>query len=279
MPVLRIRVNADLLSQLHAPILYPTEPLPEPPWLVGSSHCAGEEIASRAAVGLGRNGMCLVRLAKPLAVPDLIALGSFLGEPLPENDPAIAGHVEESVVLSLRDDTRSEDDRLTPFTHRALTLHTEGSRRRVEQQPVFIVLMCLDPGAAGDSAQTILVPVSEVIGQLSKETIAVLAATRETVVPGTPTIIRYEDEQIRLSFRDLGLDTYELESAYDQDAVMAAIEALVRACYSSRSVFGTRWRCGDLVIIDNRWWMHGRTNAKPQAGPVRHLRRLRIVPR
>jgi len=276
---LSLQVSADLLSELHAPVLYPTAPLPEPPRPAGTSGGSWGELAAEVAVGLGRDGMCLVRLAEPLAMSDFIALGHALGEPLPENDPAIASYVEESVVLSLRDNVRSEDDRLAPFTSKALTLHTEGSRRLVQQQPRFIVLMCLDPGAAGDGAQTILVPVAEIVGQLSDDTLAVLAATRETVVPGTPEIVRHEDGRVRLSFRDLGLETYELESAYDENAVRAALEALVRACYSSRPVFGTRWRRGDLVVIDNRRWMHGRTSAEPQAGPARHLKRLRIVAR
>ena len=67
------------------------------------------------------------------------------------------------MVLSLRDELRSSDSRFTPFTPGPLTLHTEGSRRPAEQQPRYIVLMCLDPGAAGDSSQTILTPIEQVV--------------------------------------------------------------------------------------------------------------------
>jgi len=272
-----LQVDRDLLTALHEPVLFPSEPLPEPPGSVGPNGSSTQALAAAVTVGLGRDGLSLVRLPNPLDVADFIALGRTLGEPLPENDPVIASYVEASVVLSLRDDLRSDDDRLTPFTPSALTLHTEGSRRPFDRQPRFIVLMCLDPGSAGEGSQTVLVPVPAIVDQLAEDTLAVLAATRETVLSDTSAFIRSDSGQVRLSFRDLGQETYEVESEYEERTVTTALENLLRACYLARPIFGTRWRRGDLVAIDNRRWMHGRTAAQPQYGTVRHLKRLRIV--
>ena len=206
-----------------------------------------------------------------------MALGKQFGSLLAETDPATAAYVHNSVVLSLRDELRSSDSRFTPFTPGPLTLHTEGSRRPAEQQPRYIVLMCLDPGAAGDSSQTILTPIEQVVSGLTADDLWILERTRETVVEGTATFVRREGGQIRLSFRDLGAEPYLLESPYDPHIVAGALMSLVTACYAARPVLGTKWRRGDIIAIDNRRWMHGSTGAAPPNGHPRHLQRLRIV--
>jgi hypothetical protein len=217
-------------------------------------------------------------LREPLSLYDFVALGERFGTLLAETDPATAAYVQNSVVLSLRDELRSSDSRFAPFTPGPLTLHTEGSRRPAQQQPRYIVLMCIDPGAAGDSSQTLLVPIEQILGGLDEQDVDVLTRTREAVVDGTAPFLAREDGQPRLSFRDLGAEQYVLESSCDPQAVARALRNLVVACYSARPMFGTRWRRGDLVVIDNRRWMHGRTSAAPPSGRPRHLQRLRVVP-
>lgn len=275
-----IRIDARTLADLQKPVLYPPGPLPEPAEFAALRErpCTSWTAAAAAlAEGIAAVGIGFAHVAEPLAIADFIALGRRFGTPLPENDPAIASFVHESVVLSLQDDQRSDADQLTPFTPRPLTLHTEGSRRPADQQPRFIILMCVDPGSAGDASQTVLVPVAPILAQLSEDELRTLSGVRETVVPGSVPFVRWVDGRPRLSFRDLGEERYELESVADEQTTERAVTALVRACYSARPVNGTRWRRGDIVAIDNQRWMHGRTGATVEGDRPRHLQRLRIV--
>lgn len=275
-----MRLDARTLTELHEPILYPRTPLPEPGRFAAIREAPSpdwEHATDTLADGLATDGLGLAHLADPLGIAEFIALGRRFGSPLPETDPAVAPFVHDSVVLSLQDGLRSDADQLTPFTPRALTLHTEGSRRPAAQQPRYIILMCLDPGDAGDASQTVLVPIGPIVAQLDDDDRRTLAGVRETVVPGSAPFLRGPADQPRLSFRDLGDEHYELESESTEAATRRAVTRLVQACYSVRPVSGTRWQRGDIVAIDNQRWMHGRTGASPAGDRLRHLRRLRVV--
>jgi hypothetical protein len=275
-----MRVDARALVELRDPVLFPRSPLPEPDGFAAVRASPSEDwerAADALADGLAANGLGLAYVEEPLSIEDFIALGRRFGTPLRETDPAIAPFVHESVVLSLQDRLRSDADQLTPFTPRPLTLHTEGSRRPAAEQPRCIILMCVDPGDAGDSSQTVLVPIGPIVEQLDDDDLRTLGGVRETVVPGSAPLLRRTEDQLRLSFRDLGEERYELESESDAATTRRAVTSLVRACYSARPVSGTRWRRGDIVAIDNRRWMHGRTGASTAGSRLRHLQRLRII--
>lgn len=280
LPKTFIRIDKSTLKDLQRPLLFPSSPLPEPAGFEEARKrpCANSATAAEALTeGIATHGIGFAHVTDPLDIEGFIALGCKFGTPLPESDPSIAPFVHESVVLSLQDDQRSEADQLTPFTPRPLTLHTEGSRRPTDQQPRFIILMCVDPGSAGDASQTVLVPIPAILAQLSEREIRTLSGMRETIAPGSPPLIRWTDKGPQLSFRDLGETCYELESAASEQTTERALSALVRACYLARPVNGTRWRRGDIVAIDNQRWMHGRTGATVNGERPRHLQRMRIV--
>lgn len=275
-----LRLNARALGAVQKPVLFPDSPHEEPKRfeaLRRSPSPDWQHAADLLADGLDTDGLGLAHVRDPLDVDDFLALGHRFGRPLEETDPAVAPFVQRSTVLSLHDRVRSDEDRLAPFTPRPLTLHTEGSRRPSAQQPRYIILMCVDPGVAGDSAQTILVPIPRIVDRLTADDLATLSNVREVVVPGTAPFVHVADDRPRLSFRDLGEDFYQLESNADKATTLRALERLVDACYSARPVSGTRWRRGDIVAIDNHRWMHGRTGSSPASGSARHLQRLRIV--
>ncbi|HTZ44969.1 MAG TPA: TauD/TfdA family dioxygenase [Jatrophihabitans sp.] len=251
------------------------EPAPAPPWF--------EEVPSdgpvwpRVARQLSDHGVAGLRLPAPLGAQDFLDFGRRLGRPIPESDPAIAEFVEHDVLLNLRGESRSAAVALAPFTTGELTLHTEGSRRPADRQPRYIVLMCLEPGLAA-GAQTLLVPASAVLAALAPAAAETLRHTRERVVAGTPTVLRDQDGAQVFSFRDLGDEPFHWESTAGEEAVTVALTALIEACYTVSPLYGVRWQRGDLLVIDNHRWFHGRSRGRRSAGDrIRHLQRLRVA--
>lgn len=261
--------------EARAERLRPDERRPTPAWF--ETQAGSASLTDRIGGQLAEHGLAGVRLDQPLELADFIRFGEWLGRPIPESDPSVATFVEQAVVLNLRGEVDSGAVALAPFTTRELTLHTEGSRRPADGQPRYIVLMCLEPG--DDVAQTLLVPASAVLAALDATVIETLMRTRERVVDGSPPILREEAGTLVFSFRDLGEEPFDWESTATAAEVEAALSALLTACYTVDSVYQSQWRRGDLLVIDNRRWFHGRSGAHRvrAAGRVRHLRRLRIA--
>lgn len=230
---------------------------------------------------LDRYGLGLVQLDEPLPSVELLAFGCRLGRIMPETDPAVQPYVEARLILNLvnREGETTDTDR-QPFATTALSLHTEGSGRPVDQQPRYIVLMCLDPGDDETAAQTVVVPFHAVDGRLSEQARAILDRVRYDR-PGVPRIRRTVAGRTVFSFRDFQLDPLRWcceTGRYDPAEVRAALTDLLEAMYDSGSARGLQWRRGLLAVIDNTQVFHGRTAARYRDSTAhRHLKRLRIV--
>ncbi len=229
--------------------------------------------------GLGRRGLAVAALDRPLTNDRFLALGALLGRAMPETDPSVRPYVEDDVILNLVTEHEATPDvALQPFAASPLTLHSEGSGRPAAGQPRYIVLMCLEPGAA-TGTQTVLVPMADVARRLTPAQADVLSRTRYRRNERGPAILRYAGGRPVFSFRDFGSQPLEWTHTGGAGAaeVDKAIRALLAAMYTGGAA-GTRWRPGSLVVIDNTFLFHGRTAGLVDPSvPRRHLRRLRIV--
>lgn len=258
---------------------------PEDPHVgLRSALLAANAPLTEAHNGADSLGIQLADHAAPLADDEFLALGRGLGEPLREDDPAVQPFVRRNVILDLVSEYGQTDDvRLQPFGTNYITLHTESSARPLEQQPRFIVLMCIDPGERAADARTIVVPMERVAESLSAEQLDILMRTRyERSRPDAP-LARAVDGRVVFAFRDFA--GAPLKWAYaggdaSEEDVNSAIRALLGAMYAPDGALAVRWRAGLVATIDNTRCFHGRTAAsdKPPERP-RHLRRLRILDR
>ncbi|MGH8931684.1 MAG: TauD/TfdA family dioxygenase [Egibacteraceae bacterium] len=226
--------------------------------------------------------MAIAELDEPLSDDAFIEFGSRLGHAMPERDPAVLPYVDQDVLLNLfTEHGRTRCVSLQPFATNFLSLHTEGSGRRAEQQPRYIVLMCCDPGDDATAAQTVLVPMAAVERSLPSGDIELLSQTRYRSCVHGPFIVRQLEDRAVFSFRDFMSDTLEWVHAGDEEdpeVVRTAIVRLLGTMYEVTAASGVYWRRGMLVVIDNTFFFHGKT-AGPVAAPSRrrHLKRLRIV--
>jgi TfdA family taurine catabolism dioxygenase TauD len=241
-------------------------------------YAAGDRLLSQ----LREFGLAAVQLDEPLSNDRFMVFGSLLGTAMPETDPSVKPYVESNVILNVVSEyDHTSDVSLQPFAANFLTLHTESSGRRAEEQPRYIVLMCCDPGDDATEAQTVLVPMTAVERRLTSGKIAILSQTRYRNSHRGPSIVRTLDGRFVFSFRDFISQTLEWRYAGDDrnaDAINIAIRALLASMYAPDTAAGVNWTRGMLIIIDNTFFFHGRA-----AGPVatatrrRHLKRLRIV--
>ncbi|MEO3871123.1 TauD/TfdA family dioxygenase [Nonomuraea sp. B12E4] len=231
---------------------------------------------------LAATGSAVVQLDEPLPTPRFLAFGELLGKAMPETDPAVQPYVENGVILQLRrEHATTADVSLQPFATNSLSLHTESSGRKAEEQPRYIVLMCVAPGGDPTAAQTVLVPMTAIAEALAPESPAVLARTRYRSSTEGPRILRTVDGRRVFSFRDFlsqPLHWAHLGDA-DEAAVNRSILDLLAAMYGSTAA-GVHWSRGMIVVIDNARYFHGRTASPAEAAATdspRHLKRLRIT--
>ncbi|MGK5632266.1 TauD/TfdA family dioxygenase [Streptomyces sp. URMC 123] len=232
---------------------------------------------------LAADGYALLHLDEPLSTSDYIAVGRRLGEPMPETDAAVLPYVEQGVMLNLVAAAgKTSDASLQPFATNFLTLHTEGSTRRPEEQPRYIVLMCCEPGIS-TSARTVLVPMAEVLRRLSPHDAELLERVRYRAFEGAPPLLRDVRGTPVFSFRDFHTQPLEwlLDGSDDEaEDVGPALRRLLTAMYAPGSARAVEWRPGMLVAIDNHRFFHGRTAGDGRVPETpRHLKRLRLLER
>ncbi|CRK61877.1 hypothetical protein [Alloactinosynnema sp. L-07] len=241
-------------------------------------------IAETVLADLARDGLAVLSLDEPAPVDRFRALGELLGTPMPELAPAVLPYVEQGVVLNLlADQGHTPDADLAPFAKNFLSLHSEGSGRAVGQQPRHIVLMCVDPGDGAAQAQTVLVPMAAVARRLTAAEIDLLTHTSYRHLAETgPTIARHVDGRVVFSFRDFMDDkldwTCSAPGPDDGADVTAALRSLLAAMYTAADMAGVHWTRGQIVVIENTFFFHGRTAGSTATGERnRHLRRVRVV--
>lgn len=254
--------------------------------IIGQAGQAGDGVfaamTSDLMAELARSGYAVVQLDRPLSHDSFLALGSLLGSPAPETDPAVQRYVQDAVVLDLiSEHDRTADVNLQPFATNFLAVHSESSGRPAEAQPRYIVLMCCEPGTA-TAAQTVLIPMAAVAAALTAAQRGVLMGTRYRRNLNGPAILREQDGAPVFSFRDFMDEPLEWACAGEPaaDAVNGAIRALLAAMYRPGVASAVRWRSGMIVVIDNTRYFHGRTaGAAAAAGQPRHLKRMRVAAR
>ena len=105
---------------------------------------------------LKQDGVVIIQLDKPLSDKSFIRSISKLGVPIREdsNDKALVPYIESDVILNVVTNNFNENISSQPFTKKYLNLHTECSRRKILDQPKYLVFMCCEEGSLS-SAQTI----------------------------------------------------------------------------------------------------------------------------
>jgi len=231
---------------------------------------------------IAETGLVVFDFGDPLDDTVLVALGDRLGEAMSEAHESVQPFVDRGVILNLVTqyaDTSNVD--LQPFATNFIALHTESSGRRLEEQPRFIVLMCVEPGDEATNAQTVVVPMDGLVRKLAADELSILSRTRYRHNVGVPIVRDVAGRQV-FCFRDFMSDelmwTYAGEDR-TEDEVNGAIRALLRAVYSEEAAFGVTWRRGMIVVIDNTFFFHGRTAGTATSERPRHLKRLRILSR
>lgn len=270
-----VRLRAELLDQ--GAVLAP------PPAQTNAISAVDLRSAAEQALDqLHRHGVVVVELAEPPDDDAYIKFGEQLGQLIPERDPAVTPYAYGETLLNLRTTHGlTSDVSLQPFATNSLTLHTEGSGRPVEEQPRYISLLCVDPGDNAAESQTVLVPMAPVLNRISSADLELLTRVRYRRNTRGPFLVRSSEGRHVLSMRDFTTEPLEWTCTDDsvaEERVNSAIRSLLAAMYAMDTATGVHWRPGMLVIIDNTYFIHGRT-AGPAAAPnrQRHLKRLRIV--
>lgn len=230
---------------------------------------------------LAERGFAIRQLDRPLDTAEFRGLGDALGAPIPETDAQVQPFVEDGVILNLISrHAETADVSLQPFATNYLSLHSEGSGRPVGQQPRYLALMCREPGADDDEAQTVLTSMAGVAGRLSLAQTRTLARTCYRHAGGDPWIARRQDGRQAFSFRDFMGQTLRWTHdgpAKDPQLVDDALRALLEAMYDPDGMVAVRWRPGLLVVFDNTFFFHGRTARITAPTRRRHLMRLRVA--
>lgn len=275
MPLISTTLADQVVSRRRAEVLDRIEWFPARDLSVGEIETAvildrPEQLAAR----IGKTGVGVFRLTRPLTVPEFVRLAEYFGEPEPETDDSLMDRVDERVVLNLVPDVGGPiTEQNQPFSPSPLTFHIEGSRRPRGTAPSFLLFQCLQPSPWDQGSQTVLRSVDGILDGLSADALEVLGTT--VLGPGqTDAPIVYEHDGLRrLNFRDPWPQPYDLASTYDEKDVLQSLTELLVALYDSEATVGVPWQRDTLAIIDNRRWLHGRTQGFPGD---RHLQRIRV---
>ena len=143
--------------------------------------------------------------------------------------------------------------------------------------------MCLKPGDETTRAQTLMVSMDKVAARLSDGARKALSGMWYATSPAAPPILREGARGPIFSFRDFGEEALGWTSVSDrwvvsEEAGTAALHELLDALYAGDDWIGVTWQRGDLLVIDNTRYFHGRSLAgeKP-VGSHRLLNRLRLL--
>lgn len=259
--------------------------LPEPEAIprftlgVDELHGAVEEVRG----ALRGAGIAKLGLERELSNEELIAFGGRLGRVMVhETSPRLRGHVEDDLVLNLRqeyDETPEYD--LALVSRNYLTLHSEVCVKPLPKQPRLIALLCVEPSAPDTGGQTVFVPMTAVHDRLTPEQTAVLSETNFAEFPHSPPLLSWRDGRPVFSFRDFGTDVLYwryvgTDERIDVATVNDAIKAVLRAMYDPELMFGVHWRRAELLVFDNWVFFHGRTFIREPAGARRSFKNLKL---
>ncbi len=270
-----VGLRSEMLDPAHAPApVLPVSPSNE------------RDASELARARLEVDGHCLIRMPDVLSNEGYLRFCAKLGRAEKEHDPVARPYTDNEVILNLVSETGSTTNpSRQPFSTTGLTLHTESSLRAAGNQPRFIALMCVDPGADPTTARTLLVPMDAVTAGLSVEHQAVLRQMRYRTNTSGPCLMRSGPHGPVFSFRDFGVQECLWSGPLSGPRAAAvdrgnkAISALLTAMYGANDCYGVTWERGLILIIDNQRFFHGRTAGRHDPSkPPRHLKRQRLLP-
>lgn len=273
---LHVRSRSELLGNHQLPPLsIASSPVSLADFINGEHHVQNLYDSARV------NGCGTLSLEDPLDDDRFVQVGERFGQCQEELDEDVQAHVSKKVILNLRTDRGlTRDTRFQPFSSNFLTLHTEGSGRRIEDQPRYIILMCVEAGFTETAGQTVVVLMESIIKQLSAESIEILRCTRYDNDSGSPYILRYSEGRWVICFRDFydQILRWVHEGNGTTDQVNSAIRGLLIAYYTAKDAQAIYWKRGLVVVLDNHHVVHGRSDGRFESGGLhRHLKRIRVL--
>lgn len=280
-------IGSDILTYKRLALLNSDKIFPNPQTDIPKIQTINLEpfIHNYAIERIKRDGLLILQLDQLLSNENFIKIFSKLGTLIPEHplDAVVKQRTEQKYILNILTNSKKDDINSQPFTVKHLTLHTECSRRKIEDQPKYLVFMCCESGLLS-SAQTLLIKMQSIYNQLTEKDRYILERTSYQTNLQAPPILR-KDKQNRnvFSFRDfypnsLHWSFEDDKHSYTKKDVNEAIMNLLLSLYTPLHCSGITWKKGMIVVIDNTFFFHGKSNSKQiDLVHTRHLKRLRII--
>lgn len=233
---------------------------------------------------LVRHGIVTLTLDRQLTNQELISLASSIGEPQEQLDPLLQPWVEDTVILNLRADHDEIDDRRWKllFAENYVMLHTELAGRPIGLQPRYLLFQCVNPPQRDLGGQTLVVPMDAVRARLTFRQAAILRVTHHAGFMAPPPFLSDFEGRDVVTYKDAEGEALPWEyrgedPTVSREEVEDTLRALQAAIYEPSAIRGLGWQRHMLGAFDNTRFLHGRAFAsRPQNGPARHLREIRV---
>jgi hypothetical protein len=240
---------------------------------------AERQLGISAKLSLQRDGYFLADVGN-CSSPDLIDIATSFGEPTELGKNSVPGTVEEGAIFNLLIDPGVDPGNLDLrlISDEYLAFHSESSKKERGKQPQYVLLYCVQPGW-GDTAATIVCDMDAVAGRLDADDLDVLSVMRYSFLSSLTPMAYRVDDRWSFSFRDFMGDGFSWECPIVNSEARgnAAIRSLLLSMYSLPSaIFRTSWRAGQLLILDNHRFFHGRGRSQRAGWAPRHIKRILI---
>lgn len=241
-------------------------------------------IGDIAAKHLSTAGAVIIKNDHPLAPTQLLDLASSLGTLIEDDSPQ--QYREGRYIANVRQDLpASSDVSMQPFSENYITFHTEHSYLPAAQQPRYLLFSCLSAPSHDSGGQTLLRSSEQVVkllSQKSREILNAVSYASTNLRSDAATFVRIYEGQQTICFRDYDLSGIHWmghwpSNAHMVDDVRRALSELFAAIYEPQAISGIHWQRGDIWIIDNFRYLHGKTFYPAAASPSsRWLQRILV---
>lgn len=211
---------------------------------------------------------------------DYLQFGETIGKLIPELHPTPKKFTDSKYILNLVTSIGNITDRdLAPFSSSCLSLHTESSGNSTFNQTSLLVFLAIKANGSEFCPQTVLQPINYIVDKLSSKDIEILTQTAYKNSDSAHTILEHHTNLYTLRFRDFLEEQlhWQYSGNCTEYEVNEALENLLYNMYDPSNAFHISWKTGDLIILSNLKYMHGRSSclySEPLS--IRHLKRLRI---
>ncbi len=206
----------------------------------------------------------------------VVAVASALG-------PVVPSRPDRPLIDDIKPDPNANKSTRTGDLRVALAPHTDNST--MSTPPEVLVLAFVHNGTLDSGGESTLTHVDDVAAALDDTDVELLQEPRypslnvPTDAGRTPTLTsvlaRRADGRLTVRYRDAALEAGIASGLAPETPSTAHVDALRRftatVCEPARQT-RVRLDTGDMLIIDNARFLHGRTEI--EANAVRHLKRL-----